>query len=183
MKTKHTIYITASFFLIVSAILVVFLAYPALKDIESISQDILSKRIEAASMDFQNRELDNFKNKYAEYAPILESISQSFVDVKNPVNFITFLEKTANDLAIDFDINLNTSSKKEGAAKEPAVMFQVFAKGKFSDILVFSETLERGPYLVIIKNVSMKKTEEDILSKTRAPGIIDANFLIEVVSQ
>ena len=113
METKSNIYITVVSFLVVAFALIVLLIYPALRDIESVSEEILSRKIEAASMDFQNRELDNFKKKYKEYGPHLQKISQSFVEAQSPVNFIEFLEQAAADLNIDADINLNFSSKKE----------------------------------------------------------------------
>lgn len=183
METKHKIYITAALFVIVDFTLISFFAYPTLKDIESISKDILSKRIEAASMDFQNRELDYFKKKYKEYGSNLEKIDQSFVDVKTPVDFIEFLEKIATDLAIDFDVNLNTTSKKEESDDKSAVTFQIFAKGNFMDILLFSEKLEKGPYLINIKNLSVKRVEKDILNGASDSEMVDANFSIETVSR
>ena len=154
-----------------------------LKDIERISQDILSKRVEAASMDFQNRELDHFKKQYKEYGSSLESINQSFVDIKNPVNFIEFLEEAAADLTIDFDINLNVAPRKEGSDNQPVAVFQVFAKGAFPNVLAFSEKMEKGPYLINVKSLSVKKTEKGVLSKADTSNTVDASFLIEAVSR
>lgn len=184
MKIKGNICITVVSFLMVGFALIALLIYPALRDIESVSQEILSGRIEAASMDFQNRELDNFKKKYKEYGPHLQEMNQSFVDIKNPVDFIEFLEKTATDSGIDADINLNSSLKKEAPDTQPAVLFQIFAEGDFSNILLFSERLESGPYLVTIKSLLMKKAEKDVFDKTSTSSDdIEANFSIEVVSQ
>jgi len=184
METKSNIYITVVSFLVVAFALIVLLIYPALRDIESVSEEILSRKIEAASMDFQNRELDNFKKKYKEYGPHLQKISQSFVEAQSPVNFIEFLEQAAADLNIDADINLNFSSKKEAPDTRSTVLFQIFAEGDFSNILLFSEKLEQGPYLITIKSLSMKKVEKDVLDKTGAsPNNIEANFSIEAITQ
>ncbi|MSU60445.1 MAG: hypothetical protein EXS52_00830 [Candidatus Staskawiczbacteria bacterium] len=97
MDVKNKIYITITLFSAAALTLIALLVYPTFKDIKNISGEILLKRVEASSMDFQNRALDNFKKKYKEYGSNLVKINQSFVDIKNPVDFIEFLEKTATE--------------------------------------------------------------------------------------
>lgn len=182
MKARNKMYTITGVFLLLCFMLLAFFIYPVFLDIEKISKDILSKKIEAASLDVQNRELEAFKKNYKEYGASLEKVHQSFVDTQNPVGFIEFLEKIAADSNVDPDINLNTPPKKEGQAGTSPTVFQIFIKGDFLDILAFSEQLERGPYLIKVKNVSIKKVEKSTAGKGDGRKSVEANFLIEAVA-
>ena len=55
---------------------------------------------------------------------------------------------------------------------------QIFSNGEFLNMLKFLDKIETGPYMVKIKNLSMKKSGVVSISKKSAP-IIDVAFLIE----
>ncbi len=113
----------------------------------------------------------------------MEKIEQSFVDLQNPVDFIKFVEESADDSNIEFDISLMSSTKKESLDGKTPVIFQIFTKGEFSDILTFSQKLENGAYIVSIKSLSIKKVEKSPASSTASPKNLEAHFLVQAIAK
>lgn len=154
--------------------LIVFLIYPVLRDIKNSSKEILLNKIKVISINEQNRELNNFKKRYNNYVHNLEKVDQLFVDSKDPVSFIKFLEKTANDSGISTDIKLDISLSAKGFNDWPVVVSNISATGEFLNILKFSEKLDTSPYLMRTKNIIIKKSSQE--------SMVDANFLVESIS-
>ena len=152
-------------------------------DIKNASEEISSYKSGAVSIDLQNKELDNFKKNNKEYKPNLEKIDALFVEAKNPIDFIEFLEKIAFDSGVISDINLVPTPKNASTAGVSTAFFQIYAKGGFLNILKFSERLETGPYLAKVSNVTIKKLEEKTEKGENVYMGADANFLIEVVAK
>ncbi|OGZ70525.1 MAG: hypothetical protein A2980_01075 [Candidatus Staskawiczbacteria bacterium RIFCSPLOWO2_01_FULL_33_13] len=168
------------FFLLVALMLCLFFVYPIFNNIQQGSSDILSYKGKLIFLDAQSKLLDDFKEKYTNQNFDLEKINQVFIDAQNPVDFIKFLEDTAVSSGISADITLDNSAKKKGAT-ESVLVFQLFVKGDFSNILIFSEKLENSPYLIKISTLSIKKQEQFSLGKQIISDKVDATFLIEVV--
>ena len=146
-------------FMAIDLALIGFFAYPTLKEIKAISRDILSGKDSVVLFDVQSKEIEQFKRKYPEYKPNLENINNLFVDGRNPVVFIQFLEKLAGDSGVVSQINL---SQYDPDAKPVAPMlFQINIKGSFSNIVEYFEKLENGPYLVRVNNFDIQKSPED----------------------
>jgi hypothetical protein len=125
--------------------------------------------------------VENFKKDYNEYEPNLKKIDQMFINLKNPVNFIEFLEKTALESGIESEISLSPYSLKKG---ESAIIFQFFSTGDFLKILKFTKSLESGPYLIEIKSLIIKNSEKRGDSdKNNNPGLVDATFLIKAFAE
>lgn len=180
MGAKNKIYITLGVFTALSLILIVFFVHPSLKTIKQGYKEILADRNSEASFSMQNAELDNFKEKYEEYEPHLEEIAQSYVDEKNPVDFIKFLEAVARDSGVTAEVNI-ISSPDQKEKTLGFVNFQIFAEGSFLDILAFSEKLETGQYLVSIKNLTIKKPGRD--NPAQNSSGVEGNFSITAVSK
>ena len=179
MKTRNKIYILLIIFTTISLILILFLIYPTLTYINNGSQEILSYKKESILIDLENKELDNFKKKYKEYELNFKKIDQLFVDSKNPVEFVKFLENTAYHSSLKPNVNLLQSSKSG------VIVFSINVKGDFSSILTFSKKLETGPYLITIQSLSIKKSEAEVEAETDKEKMIhqvEANFSIEVIA-
>ena len=170
---ENKIYIIITIFILVSLILILFLIYPVLRDIKNGSKEILLNKSKLISINKQNSGLSDFKKKYDNYVYNLEKVDQSFVDSKDPVSFIKFLEKTANDSGINTDIKLDISLLDKGFNNWPVVISNISATGEFLNILKFSEKLDKSPYLLRINNVIIKKSSQDLT--------VDASFLIEAI--
>lgn len=176
MASKKKINISLVIFTLIVAALIVFFIRPLLIKIKTNSEELLSEKNNAAALEIQAKEIENFGKNYPLYKPNLEKIEQLFIDPKNPVDFIKFLEKTASDSQITSKISLLPPPKK---GDQNFVAFQFFSSGDFSKMLEFSEKLETGPYLIEIKNLTIKSSTEKNTSKNYSPGKVDAIFLIK----
>ena len=125
--------------------------------------------------------MENFKNNYESYKENLERIDTVFVNSKNPVDFIKFLERPAEDSPPKSEIFLSAANVSKGNKNtaSPFISFQIVTDGSFSNTIKFSEKLETGPYLLKIQNLTVKKSEE-ISSKKSSTQNIRATFLINV---
>lgn len=182
MKKQHTIYLTITIFLLISFLLIAFLIYPTLKDIGEASREISSSKDTITFLYKQSSELDNFKKKYQDYNANLKKIDDLFIDGKDPVDFIKFLEKTASDTNINLDINLTSDAKNGTAGNAISSLFQIYTKGDFLNILMFAQKLETGPYLVRVNNLSVNKLTQDNAQKSKSSRT-GANFSIEVLNR
>lgn len=176
---KFEMYTFAAIFVVLSLLLIVFLVHPALQGIKRGSGEIISEKSTVLFVEMENKELDRFKNRYESYESNLQKIDQLFVDTKNPVAFITFLENTAANTNVDAEISLVPRQNPQKDAL-PLLILQVSAKGTFRNILTFSQKLETGPYLVTINNLAIKKVPggeeaEDI------GALLDADIILEVI--
>ncbi len=161
-----------------------FLIYPALNNIQNISDDISADKASAALITAEASELENFNKNAADYQENFKKINQLFIDAKNPIDFIKFLENTAYISDVDANINLSSSPQNKPSASEvPAVIFQIQAYGDFLNILKFCNRLEAGEYLVKVQNLSIRESaKETINGKTVSRGV-DASFIIEAVAK
>ena len=125
--------------------LVMFSVWPLLIEIKTNSNELLLKKNNIVALKAQADEIENFEKNYDSYRPNLEKMEQLFIDSKNPVDFIKFLEKTASDSEITSKISLLPSPQEEN---QTFITLQFFSTGDFSKILEFSEKLEAGPYLI-----------------------------------
>ena len=184
MKLPNKIYSTAAIFTLIALLLVVFLIYPTFRDIKHTSQEIVSGKEKTAFLYQQNKELDDFKKKYKDYEANLGAIDQLFIDPKNPVDFIKFLESTSSRLNVALDINVITGAKKESPAGSSDSSFQIYARGNFANVLKFAEQMETGPYLLVVKSLSIGKlTQEEGKEAKPLPGMVGAHFVVEVVTK
>lgn len=168
-------------FLLITMVLVVFLAYPTFLDIQRNSEEILLSKGAVVTLDEQNKAINDFKANYKSYESRLGKINQSFINADNPIDFIKFLEKTALDSGnLSLDINV-VSSPKQTVYNLPAAAFQINTNGDFTNIMQFIEKIEHGPYLIKTQTLAMKKMV--LLDEENSSINVDAQFLINVVTQ
>jgi len=186
MNTKNNIYKIIIIFLILISFLVIFLIFPLLEDIQASSSKILSSKAQSIFVDSQVRELSVFQKNYSDYETNLSKIDQFFVDTKNPIDFIEFLEKTGLDSNISVGINLLPQQKSQDSKIISPTFFQIYTKGEFTNILRFAEKIENGKYLIKINSMTVRTLveEKDALGKVIAKNNkVDAGFLVEIINK
>lgn len=178
MKTRNKIYIFSALFCLFNLALLLFLIFPAIGDIKKYSDDLSSKKKSTDILKIQAIEVDKFQKNYDDYKPNLEKIDRLYVDPKAPVYFIEFLEKTASESEIKPEISLSPYSLESLKEDQTSITFQFFSSGDYSKILKFAKLLENGPYLIEIKNLTIKNAESENPSRRSFKGLVDASFLI-----
>ncbi len=157
MKTKNKIFIISAVFILAALVLVVFFIWPALTDIKKNADDLSSGKNSLYFLEAQVSEIESFKRNYDAYKPNLEKIDSLFVNAKDPVGFIKFIEKTASDNEVDVELSLaSKDSTTKSPGTWPLAAFQIACEGDFSNVAGFSEKLEKGPYLVKIQNLTIR---------------------------
>jgi hypothetical protein len=188
-KENKKIYITLLIFTLLSLFLVIFCINPLMNGIEKSSKDLILAKNDIATLNAEAAEIDNFKQSYDIYKPNLDKIDQMFVDIKNPVDFIKFLEDTAASCHATSHISLPSSYQQ--SAKN-FIDLQIFSSGGFSDVLSFLKKIENGPYLVEVENLTIQNSEaqqntepaakssaKNIVSKDYSSRKVDANIKLE----
>jgi hypothetical protein len=188
---KNKIYITPLFFALISVLLILFIIWPTYSDIKIGSNQIIVQKGQEIFIEDQNNDLQNFKKNYKSYQPNLEKIDNLFVDSKDPVEFIKFLETTLNGSVDNSSISLSqqtttTSASKTKTKTKPAsfISFKISCAGSFKSILNLIEKLENGPYLIEAQNLSIKQIVENNSSGSSKPsGLVEAEILIKVYTE
>lgn len=179
MEIKKQIYIIISVFFLVAVFLSVFLIYPIHKEIVQKSEEMIIQRNNKLILESQFSEAEKFKQKYENYKPNLLKINALFVDSKNPVTFIEFLEGLASESKVNLQISTPTSSKEGSLSYQN---FQLSSSGSFAETLKFLRKIEAGPYLIKIQNLSIGGAKLE--TKTKNPvDIVAAEFSIKVSSK
>jgi len=162
MKKINKPYLTVFVLLSIIILIVAFLVWPLIKDIENNSNELITTKNSITTLSAQTKIIEDFKNNFQVYKTDLERIEQMFIDSGNPVNFIKFLENTSGDHQIISQINLSSS------ASQDFMSFQVSLTGNFYEVLNFIKKIETGPYLVEIQNLTIKNSANDSDSEISA---------------
>jgi len=165
MNFKNKINLSLVIFIILSSILILFVIYPILKEIKINSEDLISKKQILASLERKIENLKQFQTIWSEIQPNLEKIDKLFIDPEVPIEFISFLEKTAGDCDLSVEISPIPTLK---TAEDPwtSLFFQISSITPSPKFLKFLEKLESSVYLIEIQNLSIKRlTETELKAK------------------
>ncbi|KPJ73655.1 hypothetical protein AMJ48_00390 [Parcubacteria bacterium DG_74_1] len=161
MLLKRKIYIAATVLLALIILLTVFIISPFFLEIKRNSYNFPLKKQNLAVLEKELENLQEFKKTWPEISPNLEKINRLFIDdPRMPIDFISFLEETAEDAGFyrdkSFEKSFSDPVKNEGDPW-PCVPFNLSLIGSFSSVSNFLEKLESGPYLIEIQNLSITR--------------------------
>lgn len=182
LSIKNPSYTLIIIFLIIIVALMMFFVWPIFKSIEQDSNELLAEKNNAAILQIESDQIEQFKKQYQNYKPDLDTLNQVFVDRQNPVDFIKFLELTASSVGITPEISIATGSANS-QKDQNSVLFQLFANDDFLKIMRLIKAIENGPYLVEIQTISMKSTKEPADSKNTASGKVESTLFIKAFAK
>ncbi len=130
-------------------------------DIKSNTGSLLQQRREIASVRANKEKVSRIKRKYSKELPEILKMRQMFVSKENPVPFIDFLEKLANEEGILFEI------KSSFQDKEGNLVFNVSAISPYANLYRFLTKLEKGPYFVKVENLNIKRISQKDIEKKK----------------
>lgn len=176
MKIYNKIYVIAAILGLTALILVVFFIYPLFNQVKDNSRELTVTKEEIASLGFQTKRLENFRENYKNLQPNLAKADQLFIDPKNPIGFIQFLEKAAYDNNLLIVISIPLSSKKELIKGVwPSLNFQVSLTGSFPNFLKFLDKIAYSSYLIENETLNIKRLNEGDLKLTDKASLGDIN--------
>lgn len=156
MKEVSRINLSIVVFLVLAVLIFAFGVYPIFKDIGENSEEVLHQKKELVILEAQITNLEKFKIVYKELEEILDKAQDLFVDPQVPVDFIRFLENTAENCSLDVGISPTTSGKF-GNDYWQSLIFQISSRGSFPNFLRFLEKLENSPYLIEIQSLNISR--------------------------
>lgn len=186
MTTKKKIYLYLGIFIIIFILFFALVIPYILKEIQKKSEDLIFLKQNLITLQGERKNLKQLETTYQNYQHALEKIEALFVNSEVPVDFIDFLESTAQLSQQTIDISL-VSTKETEDESWLFLSFQVSAIGSFPNFLKFLTRLENSPYLIEIINLNIK---ESILGETEPgepqgyiPTTVESNILIKVFSK
>ena len=144
---------------------ITFLIYPLFKEIKKNSEGLVLEKKKIISLAREKENLKKMEGIFKTYQSDLEKIENLFVDPEVPIEFISFLEKTAKDCKVSIKIS-STSQKEIKEDPWPSIFFQIDLKSSFSNLSKFLEKLNSSIYLIEIQNLNVSRlTESDLRLK------------------
>lgn len=181
MSYKIKISISVFIFLLLNLVLIFFLRNFVL-EIKKTSLDIFSKKSEMILLEEKAQKSEEFSEILKKEERNFEKINASFINVEMPVDFIGFLEKTAKDLNLSFQLSITPSVKEK--RPWPMIGFQINLAGFYSDVFKFLKKIYYSPYLIEVQNLEILKIEkEKIIGETEITGNVKVNLLINVFAK
>ncbi len=192
MNPIRKIYISIGIFGVLVLILIVFVIYPALSNIQKNSEDLTSQKSNLISLQKEIKIFTETKSSYENSQENIDKVDKLFVDPENPIDFLNFLDKTSKIYNLKTEVlslvvNKTSTNPTEKTDFWPSISLQISGFGSFSNLLKFLENLESSPYLIEIININIKRLTEDELKEEKLKmfslGDIKAEFLIKVYSK
>jgi len=173
MNLKTKIYTLLFILGIVNLAMIIFVIYPLFKGIKENSQEFITQKENLALLRSEMTYLRNFEKIHMIQKDELEKINVLFANSEAPVNFISFLENTAQNCQLSITILPGGSQKSE---KDPwsYLVFRISVSGTFSNFSRFLEKIENSCWLIDIFDLQIKKAKAENIS---------ANFSIKVCSK
>jgi Tfp pilus assembly protein PilO len=184
MNIKSKNFIIVIIFIVIYLAIILFFVWSLIKDIKDESLNLIFRKNEEFSFKEQMFQLEKFNQEKVNYQESFLKSENAFIDSKNPIILIKFLENTAKDSNVTLDILLTPSlAQKIKTDIWPSISMQIKFSGSFQNTLKFINKLENSPYLISIESLKMNKSEEIIKSKKIVPIIIKTDCLIKIFTK
>ncbi len=159
MTLKNKICLSIAIFFLITIFCVIFLIFPLFKEIKKGAAEIVSQKKDLFFLETKTESFGEFKSSYLGIESGLGKIDTLFVDSEVPIDFISFLEKTARDCRIEIKISpaLPTKIEKE---PWPSMIFQIASINSFPNFLKFLEKLESSNYLMKTQSLNVARLSE-----------------------
>jgi len=179
MSYKIKISISIMIFLLLNLALI-FLLRNFILEIKNKSSEIFSKRSDLLLLEKKAQNSEEFSKLFQKEEKNFGKINLSFINSEMPVDFISFIEKTAKGLNLSLQLSITPSAKEQ--TPWPAIGFQINLTGFYSDVFKFLKKLYYSPYLIEVQSLEISKVEKEItpIEKEILAGNVKTNLLIQV---
>jgi len=159
ISLKKKITILLALFPLVMAAIVFFVVIPSVNDIKAIKNEIEEQRIDLEIKYKKGQSLKKLSENLKTVEPQIAKLDKIFINEDTALDFITTMEKIANDNRVAQNMNLlsSKSAKKNGYKKMP---LQITAKGDFVNLLNYLIDLEALDYYVNVNSLEMTSFEQ-----------------------
>jgi len=155
INLKRKIYLTSFIFIFLILVLLFCFISPLFSTIKKDSSELLSQKEKLFSLLKKRENLKSLQEEYLALQPNLEKIDSFFADSQEPIDFISFLEKTAK--AFDLPIQISLTGEEIKKTIWPSLFFQIKVSSALPNFMKFLEKLELAPYLIEVDGLTIER--------------------------
>ncbi len=140
---------------VITALLIIFLIIPSMREIGTLKETIAQERDRLSKKLRAGKTLKKALEDYEYIQPSLPSISKLTLKRGEELDFINKIETLAEELSLEMKLDFNTELLSQKNKKETLINIPVTiqTEGKFINTLFFIERLEKNETLFLINNV------------------------------
>ena len=155
----------------VISFLVLFAIKPIFGQIKTESGNFAIQKKELLESDIKAQNIRDFNDNFKQYQPNLEKMGSIFLNISEPIEFIQFLEKEAEDSRLSIEIAPPVFKGGDNDSW-PVFDFSLSLKGSFPNLLRFLERIDSAQYLVEIVKLTIGKNSDKTDSGVTAALLI-----------
>ena len=134
---------------------VYFIILPSLNDIDRIKNDIFLTRLDLEQKYKRSRNLKKLSTNLKSIEGRIENIDQVFISQNRELEFITALERTAEEKNIVQKILLGKATAAGGDKFYNKIPLKIQAQGNFVDLIRYLQGLETLNYYINVKSIDL----------------------------
>ncbi|NQU84014.1 MAG: hypothetical protein HQ536_04875 [Parcubacteria group bacterium] len=161
LVAKQKLYIIASVFLIIVAIISVLVIIPVIKDIETLNQQIYEQR---ASLEKRYVQRFGMRKVIANFREINGSMGQAlsiFLASGSEINFLTSLENRADINNVELKISLVPEEKDDYPDGKQKYDLMLTVEGGFKNVTGFINSIEKLNKYIILNSVILTQKADN----------------------
>jgi Tfp pilus assembly protein PilO len=149
---REKIIFSTSLTLVLTAILLIFVAWPSIREIKSLNDQIYYQRLELEKLYQKGQLLKQTLKEYEEVKPTTAALDHIYIKRGEELNFITTLENIASTNKLEQNIRLGSQDPKKQTNQLP---MQLELKGSLSSFVSYLAGLEALDYYLNIDTVRL----------------------------
>lgn len=182
MNPKKQSYIISLILILIIASIVVGVIYPLVKEIKKSYSEIISQKKELLLLKIMAENLIGFQKQYLVFYKSLDEIDQVFIDPETPIDFLQFLENTANNIHLPIEISIGAPKEKK-LDIWPSLSFQIITKGNADKIFRFIDKIENSPYLTEFEGLNITRLDQDDIKSKEFEGLSAGDLKISLLAK
>lgn len=186
LLNSRKIYLFASVLIMTGILASLFLIFLLSKGVKNSSEAFSLEKEKIASLSEEKENRKKMEGLYENYQSDLDKIEKVFIDPEVPIEFISFLEKTAGDSQVQIKI-ISMAKRTDKKDDWSNLLFQISVTGSFSDFSKFLEKLENSPYLIETLELNSRALSEKELKSKEFENLSSADtstlLLIKVLAR
>ena len=154
-QPRQKILTAIGFTLVFVGLAVGFIAYPSIRVIKSLSDQIFQQRVELEELYQRGQVLKQTLKEYEEVKPIIPSLNRVYLVKGNELEFITTLENVAVDSNVTHDIKLAAIDPKKTSNQ---LLYQLQTSGDLINFVHYLINLEALDFYVNINTIRLSSS-------------------------
>ncbi len=157
---RQKIIISSSLTLVATAVLIVFITLPSIREIKALNEQIETQRTELEKLYQKGQLLKQTLKEYEEIKPTVATLDRIYIKRGEELSFITSLEGVANSNGLKQDIKLVSQDPKKTTAAN-TFPIQLDLRGELNSFLRYLTGLEAMDYYLNIDTIRISTSSRD----------------------